>query len=86
MKNDKQIEGGHSTQKPVEAMARPIRNHGGKEDAVYDPFLGTGTTMVASEQLGRVCYGFEISPAYTAVILQRVKDAGMEPQLKTAAL
>ena len=61
----------HSTQKPVECMARPIRNHGGKDDDVYDPFLGSGTTMIAAEQLGRRCYGLEISPAYCDVIVQR---------------
>jgi len=81
IKNDKQCEGGHSTQKPLECMARPIRNHGGKGDDVYDPFLGTGTTIMAAESLGRVAYGFEISPDYTAVILQRAKDAGMTPRL-----
>ena len=48
---DKNVEGGHSTQKPVECMARPIRNHAGD---VYDPFLGSGTTMVAAEQLVRL--------------------------------
>jgi DNA modification methylase len=85
LKNDKQVEGGHSTQKPVECMARPIRLHGGKGDDVYDPFLGTGTSIVAAEQLGRVCFGCEVSPAYTAVILQRLKDAGMDPQLKAAS-
>jgi hypothetical protein len=42
---------GHGTQKPVEVMARPIRNHNGAE--VYDPFLGSGTTLIAAEQLGR---------------------------------
>jgi DNA modification methylase len=85
IKHDKQCEGGHSTQKPVECMARPIRNHGGKGDNVYDPFLGTGTTIVAAEQVGRECYGFEISPGYTAVILQRVRDAGMTPELKASS-
>ena len=65
-------EGGHSTQKPVECMARPLRNHSGD---VYDPFLGSGTTMVAAEQLGRVCYGMEIEPRYVAVALQRMADA-----------
>ena len=64
-------ETGHSTQKPVECMARPIRNHGGKNDDVYDPFLGSGTTLIAAEQLGRRCYGLEISPAYCDVIVQR---------------
>ena len=64
---------GHSTQKPVECMARPIRNH--NSEMVYDPFLGSGTTMVACENLGRKCRGIEISPDYCAVILQRMKDA-----------
>lgn len=64
-------ETGHSTQKPVECMARPIRNHGGKDDDVYDPFLGSGTTLIAAEQLGRRCYGIEISPSYCDVIVQR---------------
>ena len=59
----------HPTQKPVEIMARAIRNH----DAliVYDPFLGSGTTLIAAEQLGRQCYGLELAPAYCDVIVQR---------------
>jgi DNA modification methylase len=61
----------HPTQKPVECMARPIRNHGGPEDDVYDPFLGSGTTLIAAEQLGRRCYGIEIEPGYCDVIIQR---------------
>ena len=61
----------HYTQKPVECMARPIRNHGSNDDDVYDPFLGSGTTLIAAEQLGRKCYGMEISPAYCDVIVQR---------------
>jgi DNA modification methylase len=69
---------GHGTQKPVECMARPIRNH---EGDVYDPFLGSGTTMVAAEQLGRPCYGMEIEPKYVAVALERLADMGLEPRL-----
>ena len=61
-------ESGHGTQKPVDCMARPIRNHSGD---VYDPFLGSGTTLIACEQLGRKCYGLEIEPKYVDVILQR---------------
>jgi len=61
----------HGTQKPVEAMARPIRNHGGPDDVVYDPFLGSGTTIVAAEQLGRACVGLEIEPGYCDVIVAR---------------
>lgn len=61
----------HSTQKAVECMARPIRNHGGKEDHVYDPFLGSGTTLIAAEQLDRSCFGLELNPAYCDVIVER---------------
>lgn len=71
---------GHSTQKPLECMARPMRNHDAPE--VYDPFLGSGTTMVAGENLGRKVYGLEISPAYCAVILQRMTDAFHDLQVR----
>jgi DNA modification methylase len=64
---------GHGTQKPIECMARPMRNHDAPE--VYDPFLGSGTTMVAAQNLGRRCYGIEIAPGYVGVILQRMADA-----------
>ena len=60
---------GHGTQKPVECMARPIRNHDAK--LIYDPFLGSGTTLIAAEQLGRKCYGLELSPTYCDVIVRR---------------
>ena len=66
-------ETGHSTQKPLECMARPIRNH--DSEYIYDPFLGSGTTMVACQNLNRKCRGIEISPAYCSVILQRMQDA-----------
>ena len=66
-------ETGHSTQKPLECMARPMRNHDAPE--VYDPFLGSGTTMVACENLQRKCRGIEISPDYCAVILERMATA-----------
>jgi len=69
--------GGHGTQKPIECVARPIRNH---EGDVYDPFLGSGTTAVAAEQTGRICHGMELEPRYTAVALQRLSDMGLEPR------
>jgi len=59
----------HPTQKPIICMARAIRNH--EAESVYDPFLGSGTTLIAAEQLGRKCYGLEISPAYCDVIVKR---------------
>lgn len=63
-------ETGHSTQKPLECMARPIRLHSGD---VHEPFAGSGTTLVAAENLGRVCYAMEIHPPYCAVILDRME-------------
>lgn len=53
---------GHSTQKPIELMRRPILNHTQRHDVVYDPFLGSGTTLVAAELTERICYGLEIDP------------------------
>jgi DNA modification methylase len=61
----------HPTQKPVELMRRSILNHTVKGDAVYDPFLGSGTTLIAAESTERICYGLEISPAYCDVIVSR---------------
>ena len=52
-------------------MARPVRNHGCLRDDVYDPFLGSGTTLIACEQLGRRCFGLELDPRYCDVIVGR---------------
>jgi len=62
---------GHSTQKPIECMARPIRNNTCEGEGVYDPFLGSGTTLIAAEQLNRVCYGIELSCAYVDICVKR---------------
>jgi DNA modification methylase len=62
---------GHGTQKPVELMRRPILNHTQTGAIVYDPFLGSGTTLIAAELLSRVCYGLEIDPRYVDVIVSR---------------
>ena len=64
-------ETGHGTQKPVECMRRPIENNSSHGQAVYDPFLGSGTTVIAAEQTGRACLGLEISPPYVDVIVKR---------------
>jgi DNA modification methylase len=72
-------ETGHSTQKPLECMEKPISNH---EGDVFDPFLGSGTTLIACERLGRKCRAVEISPAYVAVAIQRWVDVtGGTPEL-----
>lgn len=59
----------HPTPKPVELAAKAIETAG--MQTVYDPFLGSGTTLIAAEQLGRTCYGIEIEPRYVDVIIQR---------------
>ena len=65
---------GHGTQKPVELMRRPILNHTERGDSVYDPFLGSGTTLIAAEQTERACYGLEIDPRYVDVIVRRWQE------------
>lgn len=61
----------HPTMKPVALFSYQITNNTPKGAIVYDPFLGSGTTLIASEQLGRKCYGMEISPSYCDVIVKR---------------
>jgi DNA modification methylase len=62
---------GHGTQKPVECMRRPIANNSRPGQAIYDPFLGSGTSLIAAEMSGRVCYGLELDPAYVDVVVRR---------------
>jgi len=61
----------HPTQKPIELMRKPILNHTKPGELVYDPFLGSGTTLAAAELTGRVCYGMELDPKYVDVVVQR---------------
>jgi len=61
----------HPTQKPVELMRRPILNHLRRGELVYEPFLGSGTTLAAAELTQRVCYGVELDPKYVDVVVQR---------------
>jgi len=64
-------ETGHSAQKPVECMRRPIENNSSPGQAVYDPFVGSGTTIIAAEMTGRACHALEISPQYCDVVITR---------------
>lgn len=64
-------ETGHSTQKPVECMQRPIENNSSPGQAIYEPFSGSGTTIIAAEMTGRHCYAIELNPAYVDVAVQR---------------
>jgi len=65
---------GHSTQKPLNCMIIPIKNNSKEEELVVDPFGGTGTTLIASEKVGRVCYMMEIDPKYCDVIVKRYES------------
>ena len=61
----------HGTQKPVACMRRPIENNSTPGQAIYEPFSGSGTTIIAAEITGRACYAIELSPVYVDVAVQR---------------
>ena len=61
----------HPTQKPVALMRRPILNHTRRGELVYEPFLGSGTTLAAAELTERICYGLELDPKYVDIVVQR---------------
>ena len=63
----------HPTMKPVELVANALLNNSDKGDICLDPYLGSGTSLIASEQTGRICYGTEIEPHYCQVIIDRYK-------------
>ena len=65
---------GHGTQKPVECMKRPIENNSSPGQAVYEPFSGSGTTIIAGEMTGRCIYAMELSPEYVDVAVKRWQD------------
>ena len=61
----------HPTMKPIELWAEAIKNSSNQNDVIVDPFGGSGTAIVAAEQLGRVAYSMEIDPKYCDVIVKR---------------
>ena len=68
---DQDVETVHGTQKPVECMRRPILNNSSPGQAIYEPFMGSGTTLIAAETTGRICYGVELTPVYVDVAIER---------------
>jgi len=64
----------HPTMKPVALLEYQIGNNTKGEDIVFDPFLGSGSTLIAAEKIGRICYGIELDPKYCDVIIQRYVD------------
>lgn len=71
LKRDTTTDYKHPTQKPVGVSARAIKNSSEPKQAVLDIFLGSGSTLIACEQLDRVCYGMELEPKYVDVIRKR---------------
>jgi DNA modification methylase len=61
----------HPTQKPISLFTKPILNHTKRGELVYEPFLGSGTTLAAAELTERVCYGMELDPKYVDVVVSR---------------
>ena len=61
----------HGTQKPVECMRRPMLNNSSTGQAVYEPFSGSGTSLIAAETTGRACLAMELDPAYVDVAVTR---------------
>ncbi|HYZ22559.1 MAG TPA: DNA methyltransferase, partial [Rhodopila sp.] len=71
---DQDADTAHGTQKPVECMKRPIENNSSPGQAVYEPFCGSGTTIIAAEITGRSCYAIELDPIYVDVAVRRWQD------------
>lgn len=69
----------HPTIKPIELLTTPLNNSSKENDIVLDVFLGSGSTMVASHQLKRKCYGMELDPKYCQVIIDRMRK--LDPTL-----
>lgn len=65
---------GHAAQKPIACMQRPMLNHTRPGEAVYDPFVGSGTSIIAAEQIGRICHAIELEPAYVAMAIARWQE------------
>jgi DNA modification methylase len=71
----------HPTQKPVVLFETPIANHLRAGEAVYDPFSGSGTALIAAERLGRRCYAMEIDPKYVQLAIERWRAfSGQTPE------
>lgn len=78
-------ETGHGTQKPVQAMQRPIENNSVPGEHVYDPFSGSGTTIIAAQVTGRVCHAIELDPRYTDLAVVRWEQFTGEQAMHAAS-
>ena len=76
----------HPTPKPVELIGKLVEAHSRRDDLVFDPFLGSGTTLIACEQLGRTCYGLELDPKYCDMIVARWEQLTGEKAVRSLPL
>jgi DNA modification methylase len=74
----------HATQKPVECMRRPMLNNSSPGQAIYEPFLGSGTTLIAAQSCGRVCLGIEIDPLFVDIAIRRWQAFTGEKAIRAA--
>lgn len=72
----------HPTMKPVQLMAYPIQNSSMRGTLVLDPFLGSGSTLIAADQTGRICYGIELDEKFVDVIIKRYMEATEKTEVK----
>lgn len=72
----------HPTMKPVQLMAYPIQNSSMRGTLVLDPFLGSGSTLIAADQTGRICYGIELDEKFVDVIVKRYMEATENTEVK----
>lgn len=72
----------HPTMKPIELCARAINNSSNKNNIIYEPFGGSGSTLIASEQTNRICYCMELDPKYVDVIIERWENFTGEKAVK----
>jgi methylase len=72
----------HPTMKPVQLMAYPIQNSSMRGTLVLDPFLGSGSTLIAADQTGRICYGIELDEKFVDVIVKRYMEATEKTDVK----
>ena len=72
----------HPTMKPVQLMAYPIQNSSMRGTLVLDPFLGSGSTLIAADQTGRICYGIELDEKFVDVIVKRYMKATEKTDVK----
>ena len=83
MKRDRVSEYKHPTQKPVELITYALFNSSKVDDLIADPFLGSGSTLIACQKTSRACVGIELDPKFVDVVVQRWVDyTGIEAIIK----